>query len=535
MDTPRDADMLALEEMMKTFGKEPQHMTNFAGYCSGPTSTLSTVQGPNRSFSASGIDSEAAIEPALRHRSLSQQEWDELEALPQDKRLQAVKILASARYTMLNVYRRLFSLVFLANLAAFIWVIVESPIPLNLINAAAANILALGLARQPLMINLLFKIFGAIPRSAPLRLRRWCAKLYCYGGVHSGCGIASLVWYLGFIVILTRNFVLERRPSYNPRKPFVITWAMMTLSYLVLLLLLAIIVAAYPKIRSKLHDWFELTHRFCGWVVVGLFWPLIILASDAEAHQSNWTLAQILVRFPAFWTLVITTAAIIHPWLLLRRVRVNAECISPHAIRLHFDHTKINFGHALQLSKHPLRDWHSFACFTDTPTHPNTKSIPLKDHTFSVLVSKAGDWTSEIINHPPTQLWKRGVPTYGFAHMMRIFSRLIIVTTGSGIGPSLSFLIDPNRPAMRVVWQTRAPQETYGERILDLLHELDAEPVILSTRKIGRVDMLPLVVRLVKEFDADAVCVISNPLVTRGLVFGCESRGIPAYGAIFDS
>ena len=154
------------------------------------------------------------------------------------------------------MYRRLFSLVFLGNLAAFIWVIIEEQSPLNLINAAAANILALGLARQPLVINLMFKVFGAIPRSAPLRLRRWCAKIYCYGGVHSGCGIASLVWYIGFIVLLTRNCVLERQTTNDLRRPFVIRPVMMALSYVVLVLLLAIIIAAHPKIRFMLHDWF---------------------------------------------------------------------------------------------------------------------------------------------------------------------------------------------------------------------------------------------------------------------------------------
>jgi hypothetical protein len=536
MNTPRDADMVALEEILSAFSKEPELMTGVVEpHRSWSRSSVSTLQGSSHPVRASGLDLEAAIKPALRQEFQSQQDAQILEALPPYHRLPDVKRLASARYYILNKYRRLFSLVFLGNLAAFIWVIIEDQSPLNLINAAGANILALGLSRNPLVINLMFKVFGAIPRSAPLRLRRWCAKIYCYGGVHSGCGIASLVWYIGFIVLLTRNYALERQTKNNLRRPFIITPAMITLSYSVLVLLLTIIIAAYPKIRFRLHDWFEFTHRFCGWAVLVLFWPLLILASHAEAFQTGRTLVHVLVRFPAFWTLILTTAAIIHPWLLLRRVTVNAEHISSHAIRLHFNHTSIRFGQAIQLSKHPLRDWHSFAMFPDIPSHPGTKASMSKDPSFSCLVSKAGDWTSDTINNPPTHLWKRGMPIYGFAHMMRIFSRLIIVTTGSGIGPCLSFLIDPNRPAIRVVWQTKAPLHTYGQRILDMLHQLDTNPVILDTIKTGRVDMLPLVTRLVSEFDAEAVCVISNPTVTKKLVFECESRGIPAYGAIFDS
>ena len=45
--------------------------------------------------------------------------------------------------------------------------------------------------------------------------------------------------------------------------------------------------------------------------------------------------------------------------------------------------------------------------------------------------------------------------------------------------------------------------------------------------------MLPLVFRLYREFEAEAVAVISNPLMTKKLVWECESRGIPAFGPRF--
>lgn len=46
---------------------------------------------------------------------------------------------------------------------------------------------------------------------------------------------------------------------------------------------------------------------------------------------------------------------------------------------------------------------------------------------------------------------------------------------------------------------------------------------------------LCLIVRLVREFNAEAVCVISNQKLTRKIVYGMTSRGIPAFGAIWDS
>ncbi|KAL2148097.1 hypothetical protein VTH82DRAFT_2394 [Thermothelomyces myriococcoides] len=234
-----------------------------------------------------------------------------------------------------------------------------------------------------------------------------------------------------------------------------------------------------------------------------------------------------LLNLPAFWILILLTVATIHPWLLLRRVPVRAEPLSDHAVRLHFSHATVRFGQGISVARHPLADWHSFASFTDQFDTPDSK--------FSCLVSKAGDWTRRAIAEPPTYLWKRGVPTYGFGYVFRMFDRIIVVTTGSGIGPCLSFIEDENRPAMRVVWQTKSPLRTYGQRTLDLVARMDPDPVVIDTSVSGRVDMLPIVLKLYKDFDAQAVCVISNPPVTRGLVYALESRGIAAYGPIFDS
>jgi hypothetical protein len=44
-----------------------------------------------------------------------------------------------------------------------------------------------------------------------------------------------------------------------------------------------------------------------------------------------------------------------------------------------------------------------------------------------------------------------------------------------------------------------------------------------------------MVLDLVKKFKAEAVLVVSNPIFTRKMVFDLESRGVPAYGPIFDS
>src|SRR2546421_5899697 len=44
-------------------------------------------------------------------------------------------------------------------------------------------------------VNLMFKCTCSLPTSAPLRLRRLAAKIFHYGGVHSGCGVSTVMWY----------------------------------------------------------------------------------------------------------------------------------------------------------------------------------------------------------------------------------------------------------------------------------------------------------------------------------------------------
>jgi len=421
------------------------------------------------------------------------------------------KRLGFLRYTALNVYRRLFSIAFVGNAIAFVIVMVKGATALDLVNAAAVNLAVCGLCRQPLVVNALFLAVCAVPRTAPIRLRRLACKLFHIGGVHSGTGIAAVVWYIGFAAVYTHLYV-----------PSPLATAALVLIWLVLAFLLAIVIVAYPSFRFKRHDIFELTHRFSNWAILLCFWALVFVLGHQEPSLSYF-----LLHLPAFWILILITLATIHPWVLLRRVAVVPEHLSPHAVRLHFNHTKVCFGQGVSIAKHPLRDWHSFASFTDRFDTPDTK--------FSCLVSKAGDWTRGAIKDQPTHLWVRGIPTYGFGYVLRMFPKIIVVTTGSGIGPCLSFIDDPNRPEMRVIWQTKAPLQTYGARTLDLVRRMDSDPVIMDSSVTGRVNMLPIILKLYREFGAEAVAIISNVKMTKSLVFDLESRGIPALGPIFDS
>ncbi|KAF3011365.1 hypothetical protein E8E14_008426 [Neopestalotiopsis sp. 37M] len=336
--------------------------------------------------------------------------------------------------------------------------------------------------------------------------------------LQSGTGIAACMWTMIFVVLFAST-----KPWSSPRPTFILAMAIVVTA-----LLISIIVVAFPSIRRRRHDTFEITHRFASWLTLVFLWALLLTQAydEAELGRSS-SIGAYLLTFPTFWFLLVSSVAAIWPWTMLRKVDVTPEYLSPHATRLHFSHRQARWGRGLSLAKHPLRDWHSFAAFTDQLDTP--------DSNFSCLVSNAGDWTKSVIETQPTKLWVRAVPICGLAYAMKVFNRLVVVTTGSGIGPCLSFVGYKDMPPIRVIWQSRCPLQTYGPRTLELVKKMDSNPLIMDTSQGGRRDMLPEVLSMVREFEAEAVIVISNPGFTKKMVFDLESSGIPAYGPIFDS
>ena len=421
------------------------------------------------------------------------------------------------RWAVFTVYRRLFTIVFVANVVAFIIVMSRDRKLIDCVNAAAVNLLGVALARHPVVVNTLFVLICSLPRSSPLWLRRRASKIFHYGGVHSGCGVACVVWYLGFIGLMSREFSTASSLRFSP--------ALLVLSYLILVLLLGIVIFAQPAMRFKSHDVFEFSHRFGGWIAITFFWPLFFLFAEKARDISHQSLGQYLASLPAFWIILFLTATLIWPWLYLRKIPIRPEYLSDHAIRLHFlDQPPLRFARGYAVSRHPLRDWHSFAQFPD-----------LDGTGYSSLVSKVGDWTTECIQNPPSYLWRRGIPVTGFGYCIKLFRSIILVTTGTGIGPILALTSLEDRPPLRIIWQTRTPLKTYGQGIMDCLEVLDENPIVIDSDKRGRQDMLPIILDLVNTSEVECVIVVSNPVFTRKMVYQLESRGIAAFGPIFDS
>jgi ferredoxin-NADP reductase len=127
-------------------------------------------------------------------------------------------------------------------------------------------------------------------------------------------------------------------------------------------------------------------------------------------------------------------------------------------------------------------------------------------------------------------------PKAGVLSLSLLFPRIIILTTGSGIGPALSSLLErPRHQHARLIWSTRSPLATYGQDIMDLVVKADPEAIVLDTDAMGRPDLLGLVWGVARREGAEAVFVLSNERVVRWIVGGLEDRGVCAYGPIWDS
>lgn len=437
--------------------------------------------------------------------SFSDTDFSEKVSLPPKKGRHRLRTF---RHRILSLYRRLFSVAFTANLVAVVLVKLggEGRGLANISTAVGANLAVAVLMRQDHVINVFFTIACSVPVTAPMWLRRNCAKVYHIGGLHSGCAVASTVW----LVIYTVGSTVEHRGP-----------AVLVISYLIVALLISMITTAHPKLRMKYHDRFELVHRFAGWTALVLFWAQTLVITNS--FRGTKTLGLALVANPGFWLLLAATCSIILPWLNLRKVSVRAEVLSQHAVRLYFTYTTPVVGTAIKLSERPLVEWHAFA----TIAKPNSNE-------FSVLVSNAGDWTSKQIRTAPTKFWVRGVPACGVLRIAPLFRSIVLVATGSGIGPCLPVIYAKKVPA-RIFWSTPHPEQNFGPEVMGAIMEADKDAIIHNTKTMGRPDIVPITYRLLRESGAEAVCIISNKKLTQMVVYAMESRGIPAFGAIFDS
>lgn len=418
------------------------------------------------------------------------------------------------KHPRLMHHNRLAALVLIANLALMGYALTlggwwsGAHIDLAAISAAVlANVTLAVLIRQQYVINLLFWLATRPPTHWPLRIRWSLAKVYHFGGLHVGGALAGTLWF----AVLTMSITLAAL-----RGDSTASVGLLVVSYALLALLAAIVLTARPGYRARRHDRFERMHRFGGWAALVLFWIQTVLFVQLDRAS--------LLAAPQIWVLALVTFSVALPWLRLRKVPVEVTRPSNHVALARFNHGVTPFaGSSTAISRRPLWEWHSFAN-VPTPGEPG----------FRLTVSRAGDWTGSFIDDMPTHVWVKGITTAGVANIETLFTKVVYVATGSGIGPVLPHLLARKVPS-RLVWATRSPRTTYGDALVDEILADQPDATVWDTAVHGKPDMVRLAYAAYASFGAEAVICIANKKLTWQVVHGLERRGIPAYGAIWDS
>ena len=405
------------------------------------------------------------------------------------------------KHPALMHYNRLAATVIAVNLVALGMALPDGVTAEFASRAALVNFALAIVIRRQRLINLLFRIATAAPVTWPLRVRWTLAKVYHFGGLHVGGALSGTLWFAAFVALATA----EGAPA-----------DVLVLAYALVALFVFIVVTTTPKLRAKHHNGFELVHRFGGWLSLALLWALTLVQVGHSGAP--------LLAAPEFWVLCAVAAAIIAPWTRLRRVPVDITRPSSHVAIARFTHGRKPFaGSSTAISRSPLREWHSFA------------NIPSpSEHGFRLTISRSGDWTGRFIDDMPEHVWVKGITVAGVANIEVLFRKVVYVATGSGIGPCLPHLLAQKVPAL-LVWSTRAPRETFGDGLIDEILAVQPDARIWDTAEHGKPDMVRLAYAAYRDFGAEAVICISNKKLTWQVVHGLERRGIPAYGAIWDS
>ncbi|KAG9038332.1 hypothetical protein FRB95_001744 [Tulasnella sp. JGI-2019a] len=421
------------------------------------------------------------------------------------------KFFRNMRHQVMNIYRRLFSLVFLVNLGVLIDAGVRGTNTPHVGKIVIANIFTAILIREEHIVNGLFYIF-TFPTFLPLWARVTLARVYSLGGIHSGSAVAGLMWFIYFTVLATQDLRHHDHASA----------ALIAVTYVILVFLCTIIGLAMPAWRRIHHNKFEMVHRFLGWTVTALVWALVILLTN-DYKDPSIPLHVALRKSAPFWLVVVLTMSIASSWVHLRKVKITTEVLSSHALRVHYEYSGAIPGTFSRVSYSPLTEWHSFA----TISVPGQKGF---DH----IISRVGDWTTRTIQNPPSEIWIRGVPTAGIMNVVPLFKRVVVVATGSGIAPCAPHVY-ANKTKIKLLWTSRNIRKTYGDKFVDSIMTAAPDAIIYDTDAHGKPDMIKLIHHVYKEFDAEAVCIISNQPLTQKVVYGLMSRGVPAFGAVWDS
>ncbi|CAE6450915.1 unnamed protein product [Rhizoctonia solani] len=397
------------------------------------------------------------------------------------------------------------------NIPFFLYVSQHSPsiARTNFIaQASLVNLTITVLVRNELLLAGLYWAFSKIP------FRRFYAHrmLHSIGGLHVGCAFGTFIWIIFYTVEVGRSTSLNSSLDI----------ALLITSIILPVGITVIIIFALRPLRERFHDAWEYTHRYVGWtVIVDLIVHLGLKAATLDAPE------QLFYTSLPYLTLA-CVVSIFYIWFTVRRAEISIQANRSVAVVTFPGTPTMRSGTFARISRDGFQ-WHAFSvAMTD-----------FEKREFSLIVGRAGDWTTGLINDAlnaqgPERIYIRGVCPPGFMYMHRSYKKVVTVCTGAGIAPALP-QIEQHTSDIMLVWIAKNHRKTYGEAVWNTVtSNLPANQVILhDTGVSGRPDIGSLLEKAAKSHDAEAVFVVSNDAYTNllslaggGMKTFCSPNGI---------
>ncbi|GLU13781.1 hypothetical protein SLE2022_303930 [Rubroshorea leprosula] len=114
-----------------------------------------------------------------------------------------------------------------------------------------------------------------------------------------------------------------------------------------------------------------------------------------------------------------------------------------------------------------------------------------------------------------------------------MYDRVLLGATGSGICVFLSFLLQPCRASVCLLWVAKGIEQNFGKEIKDMMNGHPKDKVIIhDTVLFGPPNVSETSVDAAKRWGAEVVFITSNPEGSRDVVNACKASGIAAFGPI---
>jgi len=330
-------------------------------------------------------------------------------------------------------------------------------------------------------------------------------------------GVTALVWNIIYAIgaFIREEYEMNMRTGTAWCLPF---------------LLIIICLSALPCIRHHFHNSFEIIHRYLNWLALALLITHVVLVN---IHQTS-DVSEALQNSPSIFAILITILTV-YPWVILHRYKgKEIEIIPANASTAFIFPCWAPMGAVCKLST----DFVEFHIMGITPL-PYDET---KGHRCFVLMKSLGDWTSDLnakakMPHrlDDTTFFLSRIKPPNFTQGLFNWNRVFILATGAGIAPLIPYVLAPDylNLAISLVWIARDHANNYPQFIIDILEPM-SNVLLYDTTKMPRPNLCTMTVEKAREFDAEAVFVVSNPRMAYHVSNYVIKHGIPVFASNFD-